>query len=183
MPNYAIVVSNITCDWGLYTLLTYIPTYMNDVLKLDITTNGLFSSLPYIVFWATVFCGGWLADFFRDRKLMSTTNTRKVFDTVAKLGPASMLIGLGYVDCSQTALASVLVILAVSSAGFQYSGWSQTRAEWQIVFYIAAGMYIFGAIFYIVFASGELQPWAKDSCSNPSEEQNTENFLDNEDGL
>ncbi|XP_071133211.1 sialin-like [Mytilus edulis] len=223
MPNYAIVVSNITCDWGLYTLLTYIPTYMNDVLKLDITTNGLFSSLPYIVFWATVFCGGWLADFFRDRKLMSTTNTRKVFDTVAKLGPASMLIGLGYVDCSQTALAIVLVILAVSSAGFQYSGWvvnhidiapsyagillgisnslasttgiispiivgaitekSQTRAEWQIVFYIAAGMYIFGAIFYIVFASGELQPWAKDSCSNPSEEQNTENFLDNEDGL
>ncbi|CAG2193628.1 SLC17A5 [Mytilus edulis] len=41
----------------------------------------------------------------------------------AKLGPASMLIGLGYVDCSQTALAIVLVILAVSSAGFQYSGW------------------------------------------------------------
>ncbi|XP_063425395.1 sialin-like isoform X2 [Mytilus trossulus] len=223
MPNYAIVVSNITCDWGLYTLLTYIPTYMNDVLKLDITTNGLFSSLPYIVFWATVFCGGWLADFFRSRKLMSTTNTRKVFDTVAKLGPASMLIGLGYVDCSQTALAIVLVILAVSSAGFQYSGWvvnhidiapsyagillgisnslasttgiispiivgaitekSQTRAEWQIVFYIAAGMYIFGAIFYIIFASGELQPWAKESCSNPSEEESTDNFLDNEDGL
>ncbi|VDI57365.1 MFS transporter, ACS family, solute carrier family 17 (sodium-dependent inorganic phosphate [Mytilus galloprovincialis] len=134
-----------------------------------------------------------------------------------------MLIGLGYVDCSHTALTIVLVILAVSSAGFQYSGWvvnhidiapsyagmllgisnylasttgimspiivgaitekSLTRAEWQIVFYIAAGMYIFGAIFYIVFASGELQPLAKDSCSNPSEEQNTDNFLDNEDGL
>ncbi|CAG2193627.1 SLC17A5 [Mytilus edulis] len=41
----------------------------------------------------------------------------------AKLVPASMLVGLGYVDCSQTALAIVLVILAVSSAGFQYSGW------------------------------------------------------------
>ena len=37
MPNYAIVVSNVTSDWGAFTLLSYIPTYMNDVLKLDIT--------------------------------------------------------------------------------------------------------------------------------------------------
>lgn len=39
---------------------------------------------------------------------------------------------------------------------------SQTRAEWQVVFYIAAAMYGFGAFFYIIFASGELQPWARE---------------------
>ena len=38
MPVYAIIVSNIACDWGGYTLLTNIPTYMNEVLKLDITS-------------------------------------------------------------------------------------------------------------------------------------------------
>lgn len=36
----------------------------------------------------------------------------------------------------------------------------QTRAEWQIVFYVAAAIYTVGAIFYAVFASGVLQPWA-----------------------
>lgn len=36
----------------------------------------------------------------------------------------------------------------------------QTRAEWQIVFYIAAAIYLFGAVFFIIFASGELQPWS-----------------------
>ena len=36
----------------------------------------------------------------------------------------------------------------------------QTRTEWQIVFYVAAAIYVFGAIFYIIFASGVLQPWA-----------------------
>ena len=33
-----------------------------------------------------------------------------------------MLIGLGYVDCTTPALAIVLLTLAVSLTGFQYSG-------------------------------------------------------------
>ena len=33
-----------------------------------------------------------------------------------------MLIALGYVDCSSTELAIVLLVLAVSLTGFQYSG-------------------------------------------------------------
>lgn len=36
----------------------------------------------------------------------------------------------------------------------------QTAVEWQTVFYIAAAIYLFGAIFYGTFASGDLQPWA-----------------------
>lgn len=39
-----------------------------------------------------------------------------------KIVPAIMLIGLGYVDCSKQAAAIVLLILAVSLTGFQYSG-------------------------------------------------------------
>ena len=37
----------------------------------------------------------------------------------------------------------------------------QTRTEWQYVFFIAAAIYGFGALFYAFFASGELQPWAR----------------------
>lgn len=37
----------------------------------------------------------------------------------------------------------------------------QTRAEWQIVFYVAAAIYIIGATFFVIFASGDLQPWAE----------------------
>lgn len=36
----------------------------------------------------------------------------------------------------------------------------QAEGEWKIVFYIAAGVYLFGSIVYWLFASGELQPWA-----------------------
>jgi hypothetical protein len=34
--------------------------------------------------------------------------------------------------------------------------------EWRNVFYVGAAFYAFGTVFYDVFASGELQPWAKD---------------------
>lgn len=37
----------------------------------------------------------------------------------------------------------------------------QSREEWQWVFLISSGIYMFGAIFYAVFASGERQPWAE----------------------
>ncbi|XP_055900366.1 sialin-like isoform X1 [Biomphalaria glabrata] len=200
MPVWAIVVANITSDWGAYTLLTNIPTYINEVLKFDITSNGLVSALPYIMFWLVINIGGWLADLIRKKELLSTGITRKVFTAVGKIAPAVMLIALGYVDCSQPAVAVGLLVFAVSLTGIQYSGFlvnhvdiapafagilfgisnslaavtgfispvivgviteeRQTRLEWQIVFYIAAAIYIFGAIFFVIFASGELQSWS-----------------------
>lgn len=39
-------------------------------------------------------------------------------------------------------------------------------SEWQIVFYIAASVALFGGVFYAIFGSGELQPWAKQDAGN-----------------
>ncbi|XP_041369223.1 sialin-like isoform X3 [Gigantopelta aegis] len=193
LPVWAIIVSNTTSDWGAYTLMTNIPTYMKE--------NGLLSALPYIIFWLLINVSGWLADFVRKKRILSTTVTRKSFDAFGKIVPAIMLIGLGYVDCTQPVTGVVLLMLGVCLTGFQYSGFvvnhvdiapayagilfgisnsiaavtgfispvvvgvittkGQTRTEWQYVFFISAAIYVFGAIFYIIFASGELQPWAR----------------------
>ena len=39
---------------------------------------------------------------------------------------------------------------------------NETQEEWRLVFYIAAGIYMFGMIVFALFASGEKQPWADD---------------------
>lgn len=36
----------------------------------------------------------------------------------------------------------------------------QNRDQWRIVFYITAGIYLFGMLFYLGFAKGEVQEWA-----------------------
>jgi len=38
----------------------------------------------------------------------------------------------------------------------------QGASGWQIVFYIASGIYLVGAVVYGLCASGELQSWAKE---------------------
>nr|XP_034328495.1 sialin [Crassostrea gigas] len=120
MPVYAIIMSNIASDWGGYTLLTNIPTYMKEVLKLDITSNGFYSALPYIGFWAMINIAGMLADLIQKR--FSTTLTRKIFDITGKVTPGLLLIGLGHLDCTMKGLAIALLAIGVSFSGLQYSG-------------------------------------------------------------
>jgi hypothetical protein len=38
----------------------------------------------------------------------------------------------------------------------------QTQEQWQIVFFIAAAVYAFGGILFIILARGKIQPWAHD---------------------
>lgn len=38
---------------------------------------------------------------------------------------------------------------------------NKSANEWQMVFFIASGIYMCGAIFYGLFASGEQQEWAE----------------------
>ena len=39
------------------------------------------------------------------------------------------------------------------------------QQQWQIVFFTAAGIYVFGVVIYTCFASGEKQPWADGSLT------------------
>ena len=36
-----------------------------------------------------------------------------------------------------------------------------TQEEWRIVFFICGGINLIGAVFYLIFAQGEVQEWAK----------------------
>ena len=50
---------------------------------------------------------------------------------------------------------------SVLASGSFFPVLQPSRHQWQIAFYIASGIYLFGAIFYALFASGEEQPWAQ----------------------
>jgi len=52
---------------------------------------------------------------------------------------------------------------------YESSGLQRTRESWQIVFFIAAGVYAFGGIVFCVLTSGTVQPWAVDKSWNNAE--------------
>jgi ACS family sodium-dependent inorganic phosphate cotransporter-like MFS transporter 5 len=212
LPLYALAISHFTCNWGYYTLLTCLPQYFKHILHFDIKSNGLVSGAPYLAMWIIIMISGYIADQLRTRKIMSTTNVRKLFNGIGFICPATCLVATGYVNCNAP-LAVFLIIAAVGTAGISFAGWSvnhldlappyagtlmgitntlatmpgfigpsvvgaityrnHTAEAWRKVFYIAAGVYGFGTLFYALFGSGEKQPWADvaQQPAQPAEEE------------
>lgn len=199
VPVWAIIVAHTFANWGTYTLLTNIPTYMKEVLKFDIKSNGLFSAIPFIFFWVFINVGGFVADYLRIRG-WKTKIVRKLMLSLGTILPAILLTCTGFVTCHNPYVAVAVLSLAVGFSGFQYPGVmvnhvdiappfagvlfgisntvatlsgvfapyvigrltiNSSQAEWRNVFYIASAIYTIGAIFFCIFADGELQGWAK----------------------
>ncbi|XP_072534238.1 sialin [Salminus brasiliensis] len=198
VPLLAIVVAHFSYNWTFYTLLTLLPTYMNDVLGFSIKQNGMLSALPYLGCWLLSMGGGQLADYLRETCLFRTVVVRKAFTIIGMMGPAVFLVAAGYTKCNYI-LAVIFLTVSSSLGGFSASGFninhldiapsyagillgitnsfatvpgmvgpviarlltkSNTIAEWQTVFFISAGINLFGAVFYTVFGKGTVQPWA-----------------------
>lgn len=59
-----------------------------------------------------------------------------------------------------------------------FSLWQQTYGQWQIVFGILAGSYIFGSFAFLFFGKGDIQPW-----NNPPERDHAMIDKDSEEGV
>uniref|UniRef100_A0A915KHR9 Sialin n=1 Tax=Romanomermis culicivorax TaxID=13658 RepID=A0A915KHR9_ROMCU len=119
---WAVVVSHFTNNWGLYTLMTTLPTYFKKVQGFDIKKNGFVSALPYLVQFIFHVGSGRLADFLRVKFNLKTVHVRKLFDCLGHLLPGLAIIALGFVGCNDNASVALLV-LTVGSTGFCGAGW------------------------------------------------------------
>ncbi|XP_074653838.1 sialin-like isoform X3 [Tubulanus polymorphus] len=207
LPLWAIIVGHVCNNWANYTLMTSLPSYMKDVLKFNMKSNGFFSALPYMGMFVASIGGGQVADILRARGI-PTTKVRKGVQFIAFVVPSIFVIAVGFLDCTQRMLAVAFLTIAVTTTALCRSGYivnhvdiapryagilfgitntfatlpgmiapvvvgqitqDRSRASWQIVFFICAGFYLFGAVFYTIFASGVEQEWAK---APPSDDQN-----------
>nr|CAG4645485.1 EOG090X04X8 [Lynceus sp. MCZ IZ 141354] len=197
MPVWSTVVAHFTENWGFYTMLTQLPTFLSDTSNLKLDKTGFLSALPYLCMAIIVMLGGQIADWLQKRWKVTTTAVRKFFTCTAFLGQGAFLLATAYATSLSSAVT--FLCLAVGFGGCAISGYSvnqldiapqyasillglsntvatlpgiispsvtgaivltKSASEWHIVFYIAAALYIAGAIFYIIFASGDRQSWS-----------------------
>ncbi|CAN1308906.1 Ascorbate transporter, chloroplastic [Linum perenne] len=76
-PVWALIISHFCHNWGTFILLTWMPTYYNQVLKFNLTESGLLCVLPWLTMAAFANLGGWIADTLVS-KGFSITTVRKV---------------------------------------------------------------------------------------------------------
>ncbi|RZF32270.1 hypothetical protein LSTR_LSTR009459 [Laodelphax striatellus] len=203
-PVWAIVCAHFCENWGFYTLLTQLPTFMKDTLNFELESAGFASSLPYLVMAIIMQFAGRLADRLTNSKVISVTKVRKLFNCGAFISQTIFMISAGYLLTPGGVI--LCLVMAVGLGAFAWPafsvnhldiapqhasvlmGFSNTFAtipgivsplitgfivtnkqasEWRMVFYIAGALYLFGAVFYGIFASGERQEWAKDEAKEP----------------
>ncbi|WIA14652.1 hypothetical protein OEZ85_003155 [Tetradesmus obliquus] len=117
---WAIIVCHFCHNWGTFILLTWMPTYYNQVLGCDIFKSGIFSVLGCDIFKSGIFSvlpwmtmaisanvGGWIADTLVQRGT-SVTAVRKIMQTLGFLGPAFCLTQLQNVSTLPAAVACMM---------------------------------------------------------------------------
>lgn len=195
---WAIIISQMCFNWSYYTLLTSLPTYMDNILHFDLKSNGFLSALPYLGACLVASASGFVADFVIARRVFSLTVTRKIFTLAAMLPSAAFLLAVNYVGCNHTLVITFLTLSTglggIASCGIyinqidiapRYAGFllgitntfgtipgvlapivtgylteDHSLEGWRKVFWLAAGISLFGSLFYSIFGSAKMQPWA-----------------------
>ncbi|XP_069941805.1 putative inorganic phosphate cotransporter isoform X6 [Cherax quadricarinatus] len=128
LPFWAIFIVHIAQNWGFYTLLTELPTYMKNILHFNIAQDSFVSALPYLLMWLFSIIAGQVADYLRTRGTLSTTATRRIFNSIGIYGPMVCIVLAGYAGCNRDA-AIGLLCGAVGLNGAVYSGYMNSHLD------------------------------------------------------
>ncbi len=79
---YGVLIAHTTSNFGTYLFLTQLPTYMKEVLRFDIKSNGGLSALPYIAFWLVTIVSSVVGDHLIKKNILSKTAVRKIFNSI-----------------------------------------------------------------------------------------------------
>ncbi|KAL5201545.1 hypothetical protein ABZP36_035899 [Zizania latifolia] len=118
-PVWALIISHFCHNWGTFILLTWMPTYYNQVLKFNLTESGLLCVLPWLTMAVFANIGGWIADTLVERGV-SITNVRKIMQSIGFLGPALFLTLLSKVRTP--AMAVLCMACSQGTDSFSQSG-------------------------------------------------------------
>ena len=123
---WAIIVAHFCHNWGLFIILTWMPTYYNQVLGMDLAKSGLMSVLPWLTMAITANVGGWFADMLIQRGV-SIGRVRKIMQSLGFLGPAFFLSVLPGV--TQPWQAVVCMCCSQGMDAFSQSGLYSNHAD------------------------------------------------------
>ncbi|CAG9562235.1 unnamed protein product [Danaus chrysippus] len=98
-----------------------IPTYMNAILKLDIRSNGILSSLPYIAAIFACIAFGFLSDFLINKKGVSIKKARIISSSIGAYIPALCCLFVPYT--TNTVLAVICFVTSSTAHAAMHSGW------------------------------------------------------------
>jgi ACS family sodium-dependent inorganic phosphate cotransporter len=188
VPVWAIIVGHFCGNWGLYVLLSWLPSYFSSQLGVNLRSVWIYVAPPWIAMFLCSNLSGWIADRLIAAGY-SITFTRKAMQAVGFVGPALALSALATTTDAVNAVIWLCISLGLGSFAFAgvgsnhldisprhagvIFGISNTVATlpgiigvvitgmlvdqtgtYASAFYLTAGIYLFGLVFYTLFGTG-----------------------------
>ncbi|XP_044510745.1 probable anion transporter 3, chloroplastic isoform X1 [Mangifera indica] len=126
MPTWAIIVANITNNWGYFVLLTWMPIYFKTVFNVNLKQAAWFSAVP----WGTMAVCGYIAGKASDSLIKAghpITSVRKIMQSIGFIGPGLSLLCLNF--AKSPAVAAALITAALSFSSFSQAGFLLNMQE------------------------------------------------------
>ncbi|KAL9150509.1 hypothetical protein ABFS82_12G172300 [Erythranthe guttata] len=119
LPTWAIVLANVTNNWGYFVLLSWMPVYFKTVFGVNLKQAAWFSAVP----WGTMAISGYVAGATSDYLIKSDysiTSVRKMMQSIGFMGPGVALLCLNYV--TTPTVAAIFMTMALSLSSFSQAG-------------------------------------------------------------
>lgn len=119
LPTWAIIVANMTNNWGYFVLLSWMPVYFKTVFNVNLKQAAWFSAIP----WGTMAVSGYFAGTTSDALIKSgypVTLVRKIMQSMGFIGPGLALLCLNF--ATTPTVAAVLMTVALSLSSFSQAG-------------------------------------------------------------
>eukprot|EP00887_Chlorella_sp_A99_P003196 scaffold9.g3196.t1 len=94
---WAIVAAQVSVTIGNTLAFSWLPTFYHEVYGVDVTGSSAALILPFLATVAATNASGWIADGLVNNQVLDRTQTRKLMQGVASLGPVVCLVQLATV--------------------------------------------------------------------------------------
>ncbi|XP_046752732.1 sialin [Diprion similis] len=120
-PLWLITIAECGNAWGVFTLNSEAPSYLNYIHGWNISAAGLLSAAPHMMRMLFAFVFSSFADWLLRTRRMSTTRLRKFAILVCNGVQSIMLLGLAFSGCHPI-LAAAFMIAGMTAAGANSAG-------------------------------------------------------------
>ncbi len=125
-PVWAIIIAHFCNNWGLYVLLSWLPSYFSSQLGISLKSVWIYVAPP----WIASFVVGNIAGVLADRLIArgwTVTRVRRFMQGIGSGGPALALIALASVRDADTAV--ILLTVSLGLGAFSFAGFASNHLD------------------------------------------------------
>ncbi|VEN59435.1 unnamed protein product [Callosobruchus maculatus] len=101
MPFWALLFGQFGHNFIFFTLVTYLPKYLKEVLKMNVRSNAIFTAIPFFLLWILGIVTSYGSDVVTNHRWLSLIVARKICTAFSTIVPSAFLVLTGYLGCNR----------------------------------------------------------------------------------